>query len=76
MNILLLGRNDGEAKLNLKDAHIVVSTPGSLVEALIRSSDAFNLAYLRFLVIDEADRMQDTARSEWLGIVERRARGM
>uniref|UniRef100_A0A1I8B730 ATP-dependent RNA helicase n=1 Tax=Meloidogyne hapla TaxID=6305 RepID=A0A1I8B730_MELHA len=30
-----------------------------------------NLSMLRFLVIDEADKMHDTARIEWLEVVER-----
>jgi superfamily II DNA/RNA helicase len=35
-----------------------------------------NLSMLRFLVIDEADKMQDTARIEWLDVVEKLSCGL
>ncbi len=37
--------------------HIVVGTPGRLADLLESSSDAVNLSRLRFLVLDEADRL-------------------
>ncbi|XP_075161453.1 putative ATP-dependent RNA helicase Dbp73D [Haematobia irritans] len=44
---------------------IVVSTPGRLVEHL-HSTDGFCLKSLKFLVIDEADRIMDAVFHNWL----------
>ncbi|XP_053326568.1 ATP-dependent RNA helicase DDX51 [Spea bombifrons] len=46
-------------------ADILVSTPGRLVDH-IQQTEGFNLRHLRFLVIDEADRMIDSMNQDWL----------
>uniref|UniRef100_A0A8C9W9R0 ATP-dependent RNA helicase n=1 Tax=Scleropages formosus TaxID=113540 RepID=A0A8C9W9R0_SCLFO len=46
-------------------ADIVVATPGRLVDH-INMTEGFNLQNLRFLVIDEADRMIDSMHQAWL----------
>lgn len=46
-------------------ADIVVATPGRLVDHINKNS-AFCLQHLRFLIIDEADRMIDGMHQAWL----------
>ncbi|XP_072001293.1 ATP-dependent RNA helicase DDX51 [Engystomops pustulosus] len=46
-------------------ADILVCTPGRLVDH-IQKTEGFTLRHLRFLVIDEADRMIDTMSQDWL----------
>ncbi|XP_062041510.1 ATP-dependent RNA helicase DDX51-like isoform X1 [Lepus europaeus] len=46
-------------------ADIVVATPGRLVDH-IDQTPGFHLQQLRFLVIDEADRMVDSMHQSWL----------
>jgi ATP-dependent RNA helicase DDX49/DBP8 len=40
-----------------KKPHIVVGTPGRVADLLVSSSDALDLSRIRFLVLDEADRL-------------------
>ncbi|CAN9507547.1 unnamed protein product [Ophioblennius macclurei] len=49
-------------------ADIVVATPGRLVDHINKNS-SFCLEHLRFLIIDEADRMIDSMHQAWLGQV-------
>eukprot|EP00079_Xenopus_tropicalis_P014279 XP_004910641.1 PREDICTED: ATP-dependent RNA helicase DDX51 isoform X2 [Xenopus tropicalis] len=49
-------------------ADILVCTPGRLVDH-IQQTEGFNLRHLRFLVIDEADRMIDSMNQDWLSHV-------
>ncbi|XP_060105825.1 ATP-dependent RNA helicase DDX51 [Heteronotia binoei] len=49
-------------------ADIVVATPGRLVDHLQQSLQ-FSLKELRFLIIDEADRMIDSMHQDWLSQV-------
>ncbi|XP_066465915.1 ATP-dependent RNA helicase DDX51 [Tiliqua scincoides] len=51
-------------------ADIVVATPGRLVDHL-QQSQHFSLRELRFLIIDEADRMIDGMHQDWLAQVVR-----
>jgi ATP-dependent RNA helicase DDX51/DBP6 len=44
---------------------IVVTTPGRLVDHL-QSTGGFTLEHLRFLVIDEADRVIENVQNDWL----------
>ncbi|XP_063051970.1 ATP-dependent RNA helicase DDX51 [Engraulis encrasicolus] len=46
-------------------ADIVVATPGRLVDHINKNA-GFSLQHLRFLVIDEADRMIDSMHQSWL----------
>ncbi len=48
---------------------IVVCTPGRLVEHISRTS-GFSLTNLRYLVIDEADRIIDEFKQDWLNILD------
>ncbi|CAC5369778.1 DDX51 [Mytilus coruscus] len=50
-------------------ADIIIATPGRLVDH-INSTEGFNLRQLRFLVIDEADKMMDHIKQDWLSQVE------
>ena len=45
-------------------ADIVVATPGRLVEHL-RNTKGFSVTHLRFLVIDEADRLLGQSFQRW-----------
>ncbi|GAC99022.1 hypothetical protein PHSY_006619 [Pseudozyma hubeiensis SY62] len=47
---------------------ILIATPGRLIDHL-DSTPGFTLAHLRFLVIDEADRLLNQSFQEWLGRV-------
>lgn len=47
---------------SLKKAHIVVATPGRLIDLL--SEEALNLSKARYVVLDEADRMLDKGFEE------------
>ncbi|XP_075216603.1 putative ATP-dependent RNA helicase Dbp73D isoform X1 [Lycorma delicatula] len=44
---------------------IMVTTPGRLVEH-IKETPGFSLCHLKFLVIDEADRVIDNIKNDWL----------
>ncbi|CAH4031024.1 unnamed protein product [Pieris brassicae] len=44
---------------------IIVCTAGRLVEHL-QNTEGFTLKYLKFLVIDEADRIMDNIQNDWL----------
>lgn len=48
---------------------ILVATPGRIVDH-IRKTKGFNLKHLRFLIIDEADRIMEDIQNEWLTHVE------
>jgi ATP-dependent RNA helicase DDX51/DBP6 len=48
---------------------IVVCTPGRLVEHISRTP-GFCLTHLRYLVIDEADRIIDEFKQDWLNILD------
>ncbi|XP_075913830.1 ATP-dependent RNA helicase DDX51 isoform X2 [Petromyzon marinus] len=55
-------------------ADVVVATAGRLVDHLARTPGV-SLAHLRFLVVDEADRMMDSLSQDWLSQVTRAAMG-
>ncbi|XP_034235606.1 probable ATP-dependent RNA helicase Dbp73D [Thrips palmi] len=46
-------------------ADIVVTTPGRLVDHL-KSTNGFSLHHLKYLVIDEADRVLESVQDDWL----------
>lgn len=49
---------------------IVICTPGRLVEHISRT-EGFRLENLRYLIIDEADRIIDEFKQDWLNILDR-----
>ncbi|WKX98395.1 hypothetical protein Q1695_013800 [Nippostrongylus brasiliensis] len=55
---------------------VIISTPERLMDHLTDPSSRIDLSSLRFLVVDEADRMGPTVRQEWLDVVERRSGGL
>ncbi|XP_047114915.1 probable ATP-dependent RNA helicase Dbp73D isoform X2 [Schistocerca piceifrons] len=54
---------------------IVVTTPGRLVDHL-KSTPNFSLKHLRFLVIDEADRVMECIQNDWLYHVNKNIYGI
>ena len=67
-------RNQLVGKSRLSGAYfskvdVLVATPGRLVDHL-QTTPGFSLQHLRFLVIDEADRMMDDVKQDWLEMVE------
>ncbi|XP_068098660.1 ATP-dependent RNA helicase DDX51 [Hyperolius riggenbachi] len=65
---LVLAKSSGFCSL----ADILVCTPGRLVDH-IQQTEGFTLRHLRFLVIDEADRMIDSMNQDWLPHVTKAA---
>ncbi|MBN3296107.1 DDX51 helicase, partial [Amia calva] len=62
----LLENSGGTGSRSLAD--IVVATPGRLVDHINKTS-GFSLQHLRYLIIDEADRMIDSMHQAWLSHV-------
>ncbi|XP_013194673.2 probable ATP-dependent RNA helicase Dbp73D [Amyelois transitella] len=54
----------------MSEVDIVVCTAGRLVEH-IQNTDGFSLKHLKFLVIDEADRIMDHIQNDWLYHMDR-----
>ena len=48
---------------------IIIATPGRIVDHL-RKTEGFDLSHLRFLIIDEADRIMEDIQNDWLSQVE------
>lgn len=57
----------------LAKVSIIVATPDRLIQHLTDLTGTIDLSKLRYLVIDEADKMKNTAKMEWLGLLEERA---
>ena len=51
-------------------ADIIVATPGRIVDH-IQKTKGFSLNHLRYLIIDEADRVMEDVQNDWLAHVER-----
>lgn len=49
--------------------HVIVATPGRLVDHINSSANAVNLKRLRFLVLDEADRLLDDTFADDLAVI-------
>ncbi|XP_074660165.1 ATP-dependent RNA helicase DDX51-like [Tubulanus polymorphus] len=62
-------RNIIHSRTNESLADILVTTAGRLVDHML-NTEGFNVSYLRYLVIDEADRMMDYTNQDWLQILE------
>ncbi|XP_075971201.1 putative ATP-dependent RNA helicase Dbp73D [Anticarsia gemmatalis] len=54
----------------VSEVDIIVCTAGRLVEHL-QNTEGFSLKHLKFLVIDEADRIMDHIQNDWLYHVDR-----
>ncbi|KAJ0182616.1 hypothetical protein K1T71_001985 [Dendrolimus kikuchii] len=54
----------------VSDVDIIVCTAGRLVEHL-QNTEGFSLKHLKFLVIDEADRIMDHIQNDWLYHVDK-----
>ncbi|UJR22236.1 hypothetical protein I4U23_025297 [Adineta vaga] len=78
--VLLAGQHSFEDEQNalvqqqlngnwISSIDIVVCTPGRLVEHISRTP-GFSLTHLRYLVIDEADRIIDEFKQDWLNILD------
>lgn len=50
---------------------IVVATPGRLVDHIVKTQ-GFCLKQLKYLVLDEADRLMEEIKQDWLQILEQR----
>ena len=48
---------------------ILVATPGRIVDH-IQKTEGFTLEHLRFLIVDEADRVMEDIQNDWLNQVE------
>ncbi|XP_068626634.1 probable ATP-dependent RNA helicase Dbp73D [Battus philenor] len=57
----------------VSEVDIIVCTAGRLVEHL-QNTEGFSLNHLKFLVIDEADRIMDNIQNDWLYHMERHIR--
>jgi len=62
---LLVASEDGEVSSKID---ILVTTPGRLVEH-VRATPGFDLTWVKWLVIDEADRLLAQSFQEWVDIV-------
>ena len=56
-----------------KKPHIIIATPGRLVDHIQSSSGAVNLSKLSFLVMDEADRLLEPGFAQDLAIILKQA---
>ena len=56
---------EGQNALKESKVDVLIATPGRLIDHL-DSTPGFTLAHLRFLVIDEADRLLNQSFQEWL----------
>ncbi|CAI5444173.1 unnamed protein product [Caenorhabditis angaria] len=76
----LSGANDFEKEsksLQTEPPNVIVATPARFVQHLVEKIPAkIDLTKLRYLIVDEADRMGKLMREEWLEIVEYLCGGM
>lgn len=63
----------GESSGWISEVDIIVCTAGRLVEHL-QNTEGFSLKYLKFLVIDEADRIMDNIQNDWFYHMDRHIR--
>lgn len=68
---VLCGSHDpATERRQLQGAAVVFATPGRLIERLVDPQNVLDVSRLRYLIIDEADRMLSNARIEWLDTLE------
>ena len=58
-----------QAKEASQRPHIIVATPGRLADLITSSSDCIHFRKLRYLVLDEADRLLEATFSEHLNTI-------
>jgi ATP-dependent RNA helicase DDX51/DBP6 len=73
LNLLTLGaertfRDEQRLVVSLQP-DIIVATPGRLVDHIRSQTPGFTLAYLQYLVVDEADRLLNQSYQEWAEVV-------
>ncbi|ESN93083.1 hypothetical protein HELRODRAFT_96179 [Helobdella robusta] len=69
LGLLIGGVNkEAQSKRLASRPHILIATPGRLLEHL-RGTTGFNLKYLKYLVLDEADRMLEMNFGEEIGMI-------
>uniref|UniRef100_A0A1I8EJ16 ATP-dependent RNA helicase n=1 Tax=Wuchereria bancrofti TaxID=6293 RepID=A0A1I8EJ16_WUCBA len=69
--VSLCGSHDlNVERQQLESANIVIATAGRLMEHINDLDFPADFTHLRYLVVDEADRMSHTARIEWLNDLE------
>ncbi|KAF8247495.1 DEAD-domain-containing protein [Wilcoxina mikolae CBS 423.85] len=62
---LLMANEDGEVSSKID---VLITTPGRLVEH-VRATPGFDLTWVKWLVIDEADRLLAQSFQEWVDVV-------
>ncbi|KAK4051503.1 ATP-dependent RNA helicase dbp6 [Microbotryomycetes sp. JL221] len=60
--------NEVSMSMNSNSIDILIATPGRLIDHL-RLTKGFNLQHLRFLIIDEADRLMNQSFNDWLPLI-------
>jgi ATP-dependent RNA helicase DDX51/DBP6 len=60
-------KRDGEERVCTYD--IIVATPGRLVDHVLKTR-GFDLSQLRYLVLDECDRIMDEIKQNWLQVLD------
>lgn len=68
--IIFLNYFSAESSMWVSEVDIIVCTAGRLVEH-IQNTEGFSLKYIKFLVIDEADRIMDHIQNDWLYHLDR-----
>lgn len=58
-----------QAELLVKKPHVVVATPGRLADLLRSNSDQISFKKIKFLILDEADRLLEPAFEEDLSFI-------
>ena len=65
----LVKKSQSSGKIYHSLADIIITTPGRLVDHIQRT-EGFSLEHLRYIIIDEADRVMEDLQNDWLTHVE------